>query len=136
MTAIGIDTHKATLAACRVDPLGRPLDEREFPNDEAGHRAIAAWVLNVPGARVGIEGSSTFGAALARRLVAEGLDVRRYRPTSPRAAGSGPGGPARATPAMPSSSPGSPCARTTCRRSAAPTGAGTSPFSSTPARRS
>lgn len=76
MTAIGIDTHKATLAACRVDPLGRPLDEREFPNDEAGHRAIAAWVLNVPGARVGIEGSSTFGAALARRLVAEGLDVR------------------------------------------------------------
>ena len=42
MTAIGIDTHKATLAACAVDGLGLALDERTFRNDPAGHRALAA----------------------------------------------------------------------------------------------
>ncbi len=42
MTAIGIDTHKATLAACAVDALGTPLEERTFANDPAGHRALAA----------------------------------------------------------------------------------------------
>ena len=30
MTAIGIDTHKATLAACAVDELGRPVGEATF----------------------------------------------------------------------------------------------------------
>ncbi|MEO6206493.1 MAG: hypothetical protein ABIP77_00900 [Candidatus Limnocylindrales bacterium] len=41
MTAIGIDTHKATLAACAADELGAPLAERTFSNDPAGHRAPA-----------------------------------------------------------------------------------------------
>jgi transposase len=77
MPAIGIDTHKATLAACAVDDLGRPLAERTFANDPTGHVRLAAWSVDlVPGARIGIEGSSTFGAALGRLLVAQGTDVR------------------------------------------------------------
>lgn len=30
MPAIGIDTHKRTLAACAVDDVGSVLDERTF----------------------------------------------------------------------------------------------------------
>ena len=107
MTAIGIDTHKATLAACAVDGLGQPLDEREFDNDPAGHRALRAWADDfLPDARIGLEGSAGFGAAAARFLVAPGARSARSRPSSPRASGSGPGGPARAIPATPWPSPG------------------------------
>src|ERR1700693_3345388 len=79
--AIGVDTHKDTLAACLVDGLGMARDEREFPNDPAGHAAFAAWVtgLDAP-VRVGIEGSSSYGATLARQLVAAGLDAVEVPP--------------------------------------------------------
>jgi len=43
-SAIGIDTHKDTLAACRVDGSGADVDERTFANDPAGHRALRDWV--------------------------------------------------------------------------------------------
>ena len=77
MTAIGIDTHKATLAACAVDELGAPLEEHTFANDPAGHRALAAWAGHVaPGGTIGLEGSSSYGAAAARFLVIAGLTVR------------------------------------------------------------
>jgi transposase len=80
--AIGVDTHKDTLAACLVDGLGMARDEREFANDPAGHSAFAAWVtgLEAPGVRIGVEGSSSYGAALARRLVALGLDTVEVPP--------------------------------------------------------
>lgn len=79
--AIGVDTHKDTLAACLVDGLGMARDEQAFPNDPVGHAAFAAWVreLETP-VRVGVEGSSSYGAALARHLVAAGLDVVEVPP--------------------------------------------------------
>ena len=48
MHAIGIDTHKDSLAACLVDELGTPLDERTFSNDPGGHRALFASVAAGP----------------------------------------------------------------------------------------
>ena len=81
MSAIGIDTHKATLVACAIDDLGTAVDETQFRNDQVGHDKLAAWAGRVaPGATIGIEGSSTFGAALARRLVAAGRAVRDVPP--------------------------------------------------------
>src|SRR3954452_24919684 len=80
MTAIGIDTHKATLAACAVDELGKPLDEREFANDPAGHRALLSWAVGFADVRIGLEGSAGFGAAAARSLVAAGREVREVPP--------------------------------------------------------
>ena len=81
MTAIGIDTHKATLAACALDELGQPLDERTFPNDPAGHLALLSWANeHLPDARIGLEGSAGFGAAAARFLVAAGREVREVPP--------------------------------------------------------
>jgi transposase len=81
MTAIGIDTHKDSLAACAVDELGAVLGEASFANDPAGHADLAAWAARVaPGARLGFEGSSTFGAAAARTLEAAGFTVREVPP--------------------------------------------------------
>ena len=83
MHAIGIDTHKDSLAACRVGELGSPLEERTFANDPTGHRALADWIGG-PEVVVGIEGSASFGAALARSLVAAGLTVREVPPVLSR----------------------------------------------------
>lgn len=80
-TAIGIDTHKDSLAACLVDELGTALDERTFANDPVGHRALLDWLLTrAPEATVGIEGSASFGAAAARYLIAAGRSVREVPP--------------------------------------------------------
>jgi transposase len=79
--AVGVDTHKDTLAACLVDGLGIARDEQAFRNDPAGHAAFAAWLAGIDGGvRVGIEGSASFGSALARHLVAAGFDVVEVPP--------------------------------------------------------
>ena len=81
MQAIGIDTHKATLAACAIDELGRPLAEQTFANDPAGHTALRAWARTVaPGGRIGLEGSASYGAAAARFLLGAGEDVVEVPP--------------------------------------------------------
>lgn len=81
MTAVGIDTHKRTLAACALDGVGRVLGERTFPTDSDGLAALVAWIGEVaPGAVVGIEGSSSYGAPAARALHAAGVDVREAPP--------------------------------------------------------
>jgi len=38
--AIGVDSHKASLAAAAVDPLGRVIVAQEFPNSPEGHEAL------------------------------------------------------------------------------------------------
>jgi len=81
MTAIGIDTHKATLAACAVDELGRAIGEATFANDPAGHVAFIAWARSIASeATIGIEGSSSFGAPLAWAVHHAGLSVREVPP--------------------------------------------------------
>lgn len=80
MHAIGIDTHKDSLAACLVDALGVVLDERTFANDPAGHGALLAWAAAVPGVVIGVEGSASFGASAARSLLAAGQTVREVPP--------------------------------------------------------
>ena len=86
MTAIGIDTHKATLAACAIDELGKLVAEETFANDPDGHVAFIAWARSTaPEATVGIEGSSSFGAPLARSAQHAGLSVREVPPHLSRA---------------------------------------------------
>ena len=81
MTAIGVDTHKATLAACAIDELGRAIDEATFGNDPAGYLAFIAWAYSIePEATIGIEGSSSFGAPLARAVQTAGHCVREVPP--------------------------------------------------------
>jgi len=81
MAAIGIDTHKRTLAACAVDGVGSVVDERTFDTDRAGIAELAAWAARVaPGATIGVEGSASYGAVAARHLVAAGFAVREVPP--------------------------------------------------------
>ena len=76
MIFIGIDTHKATLVASAIDTPGREVSAGTFPNDVQGHTALVAWVDEQgPERRFGIEGSGSYGASLARRLVSTGESV-------------------------------------------------------------
>jgi transposase len=81
MPAIGIDTHKRTLAACAVDEVGSAIDERTFSCDPTGFIELAAWAGGVaPEIRIGIEGSASYGAPVAHHLVAAGFVVREVPP--------------------------------------------------------
>lgn len=75
--AIGVDSHKETLAAAAVDPVGRQVDARVFSNDASGHRKASEWIRSVGERRtVGIECSGSYGAAIAWFLLDQGEDVR------------------------------------------------------------
>jgi transposase len=75
--AIGVDTHKASLAACAIDELGRAIAEDTFANDPRGHREFVRWSAGLPAPhRIGLEGAAGFGAGLARLLLDAGEDVR------------------------------------------------------------
>lgn len=76
MITLGIDTHKGTLAASAIDDTGREVGRRTFANSARGHRALVAWAEAMgPERRFGIEGSGSYGAALARLLVGAGERV-------------------------------------------------------------
>lgn len=75
--AIGIDSHKSSLAVGVLDDIGRVVGTREFANDEGGHTSLLEWIESNGDDRVvGIEGSGNFGAALARTLIEANEDVR------------------------------------------------------------
>ena len=77
MLAIGVDTHKASLAACAIDGLGRPISERSFANNPQGHEQFLRWASALPlPRRIGLEGAGGYGAGLARRLIDAGEDAR------------------------------------------------------------
>jgi transposase len=81
MAAIGIDTHKRTLATCAVDDVGSVLDERTFPCTQDGFVELAAWAAGVAReGRIGIEGSASYGPPVAHHLVAAGFVVREVPP--------------------------------------------------------
>jgi transposase len=72
----GVDTHGKTHHAAAVDQVGRVLGDREFPATAAGYRALLAW-LRTWGqvAKVGVEGTGTYGAGLARHLAGERVEL-------------------------------------------------------------
>jgi transposase len=73
MRVAGIDTHKATLAACLIDDVGLAVAEATFPNDPEGFRALLGWIRDFgPIDRIGLEGSAGYGAAAARFLLSAG----------------------------------------------------------------
>jgi transposase len=72
-----VDSHTSTLAVAVLDELGKVVGSREFANDDRGHGALLEWIKVHDGERViGIEGTGSFGAALARRLIEANEDTR------------------------------------------------------------
>ncbi len=75
--AIGVDSHKGSLAAAAVDEVGRVIGAREFQNHPEGHDAFLDWVRGQgQHKRIGVEGSLNYGAALTKYLLSCGEDVR------------------------------------------------------------
>ncbi len=72
----GVDTHLDPNVAAALDPLGGLLGVGEFPTTSSGHTQLLAWLKGFgPVAKVGIEGTSSYGASLARALRRSGVEV-------------------------------------------------------------
>lgn len=70
----GVDTHGKTHHAAAVDQTGRVLGDREFPATAAGYRALCSWLRSWGRVvKVGVEGTGTYGAGLARYLAGQGI---------------------------------------------------------------
>ena len=72
----GVDTHGKTHHGAAIDQVGRVLGDREFPATPAGYRALLAWLRSFGVVvKVGVEGTGTYGAGLARYLSGEAVEV-------------------------------------------------------------
>lgn len=74
--AAGIDTHKDAHALCVIDRVGRVVRAGTYGADAAGYDEIAAAIGKPEDCIVvGIEGTGSYGAGVARRLAELGYDV-------------------------------------------------------------
>lgn len=72
----GVDTHKGIHVAAAVDAAGRLLGAEPFDADAAGYRCLLEWLKSHGHlAAVGVKGTGSYGAGLARRLAAVGVAV-------------------------------------------------------------
>jgi transposase len=72
----GIDTHKHTHHAAVLGADGQLIASREFQASSHGHAELVAWLCSHGDViAVGVEGTGSFGAPVARRLEHEGLRV-------------------------------------------------------------
>jgi transposase len=73
--AIGVDTHKRTHTAVALDRVGVQLASCEVEATSAGYARLLAWAGELGEPAFALEGSGSYGAGLARVLVAAGLPV-------------------------------------------------------------
>jgi len=72
----GVDTHADVHVAAACDSLGGLLGTEEFPTTPAGYQALLAFLSSFGPVRiVGVEGTGSYGAGLARHLAEHGVDV-------------------------------------------------------------
>ena len=73
---VGVDTHADVHVAAALDQLGRLLGTHAYPTTAAGYAALLRWAGRFGVVeRIGIEGTGSYGAGLARWLCARGLAV-------------------------------------------------------------
>jgi len=72
----GVDTHAEIHVAAVCDGLGAVLGTASFPTTAAGYRLLLGWLRGYGSLRaVGVEGTGSYGAGLARHLAAEGVET-------------------------------------------------------------
>jgi len=72
----GVDTHSKTHHAAVVDQVGRVLGTEQFDATAQGYRALLTWLRRFGRlVKVGVEGTGSYGAGLARHLAAEKVEV-------------------------------------------------------------
>jgi transposase len=83
---LGVDTHLDVHVAVAVDHLGRRLGELSVPTTAKGYERLLCWAKGFGPVRcAGIEGTSSYGAGLARHLKTQGIEVLEVeRPKRPQ----------------------------------------------------
>ncbi len=85
----GVDTHLDVHVAAVVTAVGGVLGTEQFPTTAAGYQQLLAWMRGFGElARVGVEGTGTYGVSLARHLRAgqvPGRGGHAAQPTDPPA---------------------------------------------------
>jgi transposase len=72
----GVDTHADTHVAAALDPVGGLLGVREFTATAVGYASLLDWLGGFGTVcLVGIEGTGSYGAGLARHVTAAGIRV-------------------------------------------------------------
>jgi transposase len=72
----GVDTHADVHVAAALDPVGGLLGVQEFPATTAGYSRLLGWLGGFGTVcLVGIEGTGSYGAGLARHVTAAGVRV-------------------------------------------------------------
>ena len=73
---LGVDTHLDAHVAVALDSLGRRLGELAVQTTEKGYESLVYWAEGFGPVRcAGVEGTSSYGAGLARHLRSVGMDV-------------------------------------------------------------
>lgn len=73
---VGVDTHKEVNVAVALDAQGQFLGVSSVPTTPSGHSSLLRWANHFgPVAKVGIEGTGSFGAGLCRFLRSAGVVV-------------------------------------------------------------
>jgi transposase len=87
---LGVDTHLEFHVAVAIDHLGRRLGEASVPTTPKGYERLLRWTEGFGSLRcAGVEGTSSYGAGLARHLRSRGIEVLeverpKHRRRSPR----------------------------------------------------
>ncbi len=72
----GVDTHADVHVAAALDPIGGLLGVGEFPATPAGYAGLLGWLRGFGTVcLVGIEGTGSYGAGLARHMATAGVRV-------------------------------------------------------------
>jgi transposase len=72
----GVDTHQDLHVAAALDQIGRVLGTQSFATTPAGYRQMLGWLRGFGRLQVvGVEGTGSYGSALARHLTSQGIDV-------------------------------------------------------------
>ena len=72
----GVDTHRDVHVAAVVDSTGRVLGTAPFAADTAGYEQLGDWLQSHGRVvRIGVEGTGSYGAGLARYLTSIGVEV-------------------------------------------------------------
>jgi transposase len=72
----GVDTHKDLHVAAVINGLGQLVGVASFPTTTRGYRQLLAWMRSHGALEVvGVEGTGSWGAGLARYLIASAVDV-------------------------------------------------------------
>jgi transposase len=81
---LGVDTHLDVHLAVALDHLGRRLGTFSVPTTKNGYESLLAWAEGFGPLRcAGVEGTSSYGAGLARHLRAMAIPVMEIqRPRS------------------------------------------------------